>query len=236
MTRGVPFIHIVLVCMLAFSICGCGEVEVEDNLIPDTELHSEIRSSPYLDDAPITVENMLKLIELDATEGGDNPFQTVTRDTPIFDVTGLEYAENLVVLRLGYNRIVDVSPLEGLKNLRRLHLRNNAIVDISPLERLKNLQRLGLDNNELVDINPLAELRILYHLSLDNNNIVDVSPLEGSKNLRWLYLSNNVIVDISPLQGLKNLQELDLTGNPLSDDSKKRIIPIIEANGTKVSY
>lgn len=203
MTRSIPFIHIVLVCLLAFSIFGCGEVEdeVEDDLIPDIELHYEIRASPYLDfDAPITAANMLKLIELDATAGGDSTLETITQDTPIFDVTGLEYAQNLVVLHLRYNRIVDVNPLEGLKNLQRLDLRSNRIVDVSPFEGLKNLRWLYLSKNAIVDVSPLEGLRNLQKLWLDNNELVDINPLAKLQILNELYLDNNNIVDVSPLK------------------------------------
>ena len=112
MARSIPLISIVLICVLSFSMFGCNYL-VEDNLIPDVELRSEIEWELNIpNDTPITAEDMLKLTELDAEYSygaldslfGDD-------DTPISNLTGLEYAENLVVLNLNNNNIVDVSSL-----------------------------------------------------------------------------------------------------------------------------
>ena len=195
MTRSAPVLCIVLVCTLSFSIFGCDYL-VEDNLIPDVELRYKIRSELYIrseirsDHPPITEADMLKLTELDASHGGF--WDVAAKAKPISDLTGLEYAENLVVLNLRGNRIRDVSPLEELENLKELNLSSNELINIRMLTGLENLEELDL--------------------------------------------SSNGIMDISPLAGLENLQELDLRYNPLSIDSKKRIIPIIGANGTEVLY
>ncbi|RKU22913.1 hypothetical protein C6500_02860 [Candidatus Poribacteria bacterium] len=292
MTSGIRLISLVLVCLLSFSMFGCGESDNSvdrfglfdpDSLIHDAELRSKIRWELEIYDTPITAADMLKLTKLDAKFEPNRTFLAIFPagdDLPIFNVTGLEHAENLVTLNFGSNGLTDVSPLQGLKNLkelelhynslldisplkelenlevlwlsgngfvnispltelknlRRLSLSRTALVDVSPLTELKNLRKLWLERNELVDIRSLAGLKNLNQLHLDSNELIDISPLEGLKNLRWLLLSNNNIVDVTPLMGLKNLQELDLTDNPLSDDSKKLIIPIIEANGTKVLY
>ncbi|MDE0400074.1 MAG: leucine-rich repeat domain-containing protein, partial [Candidatus Poribacteria bacterium] len=47
------------------------------------------------------------------------------------DLTGLEFATNLIRLDLEENAILDISPLSGLINLTWLDLRNNAISDVS---------------------------------------------------------------------------------------------------------
>ena len=217
MTRSIPLIGIVLVCVLSFSMFGCEERDdsVEDSLIPDDELRSEIRASLSMDfDTTITAEDMLKLTELDAdAEGG---FQALVDSAKISDLTGLEYAENLVVLSLWANHIKDASPLKGLKNLTELNLESNYLLaDVSPLQGLKNLEELNLGGNDIVDINPLAGLKNLQRLWLQENELVDVSPLEGLENLQRLDLSNNEIVDVSPLEGLKKLQTLWLEKNEI---------------------
>ncbi len=175
MIRSVPVISTVLVCLLSFSMFGCGEAEdlVE---IPDDALHTQINRALYLpDDASITATDMLRLTKLDASQSDFANFLGAllggsSASTSISDLTGLQYAENLVVL------------------------------------------------------------------DLDNNNIVDISLLAGLTSLSELDLDDNAIVDISPLAGLINLQKLDIRGNPRSVDSQKRIIHIIEANGTEVLY
>ena len=235
MTKNISLISIVLVCVLFFLMFGCGSL-FDENVIPDAKLRYEIGRTLHEDgNAKITADDMLELITLDAEYHAF--WDVILGETPISNLAGLEYAENLVVLLLMTNSISDVSPLAGLKNLKELKLRDNRIMDVSPLAGLKNLKELDLGGNHIVDDYVVA----VPPLSVETNNLggtalVDVSPLEGLKNLRWLYLNDNHIVDVSPLAGLKNLQKLDLRNNPLSDDSKNLIIPIIKANGTEVLY
>ena len=230
MTRSIPLIIIVLVCVLFFLMFGCGSL-FDENVIPDTKLRYEIGRTLHEDGkAKITADDMLELITLDAEY---HQFWDSFDHRPISNLAGLEYAENLKVLILASNSISDVSPLAGLKNLRVLNLRNNYqnyLVDRSP----EGIVHTPLEG--IVDISPLEGLNNLRELNLSDNNILDVSPLEGLKKLQWLYLNDNDVVDVSPLAGLKKLQKLDLTNNPLSDDSKNLIIPIIEANGTEVLF
>ncbi|MDE0400342.1 MAG: hypothetical protein OXL96_21310 [Candidatus Poribacteria bacterium] len=124
MTRRIPVLSIVLVCILSFSLFGCTEADdpVEEIFIPDAQLHREIRRNlNFPNDTPITVVTMRALTELNAKfislplieifvvlAGGEF-------DEPISDLTGLEYAEHLVVLNLSDNNIVDVNPLAELK-------------------------------------------------------------------------------------------------------------------------
>ena len=229
MTKSIPLISIVLVCVLFFLMFGCGSL-FDENVIPDAKLRHEIGMILHEDgDAKITADDMLELITLDAEY--HQFWDSLADHKPISNLAGLEYAENLRVLLLPSNTISDVSPLEGLNNLRELSLRNNYHTYLAGinLERIVSIERT-------LDISPLKGLKSLEELNLSDNTIVDVSPLEGLNNLRDLNLSNSNIVDISSLEGLNNLQKLDLTNNPLSDDSKNLIIPIIEANGTEVLF
>ena len=232
MTRSIPLIRIFLVSVLFFLMFGCGSL-FDENVIPDAKLRYEIGVTLHDDYSTpkITAEDMLELIILDAEY--HQFWDSLTGDSPISNLAGLEYAENLRVLILASNSISDVSPLEGLNNLIELNLRNNYqnyLVDTSP----EGIVHIPLEG--IVDISPLEGLNNLIELNLSDNNILDVSPLEELNNLQWLYLNDNDVIDVSPLAGLKNLQKLDLRNNPLSDDSKNLIIPIIEANGTKVLY
>lgn len=230
MTRSIPRISIFLVSILFFLMFGCGS-PFDENVIPDAKLRYEIGTFLHEDgNAKITADDMLGLIKLDAEY---HQFWDSFNHSPISNLAGLEYAENLRVLILASNSISDVSPLEGLKNLRVLNLRNNYqnyLVDTSP----EGIVHIPLEG--IVDISPLEGLNNLIELNLSDNNILDVSPLEGLNNLQRLYLNDNDVVDVSPLAGLKNLQKLDLRNNPLSDNSKNLIIPIIKANGAEVLY
>ena len=181
----------------------------------------------------------------------------------IHNLTGLEFAANLIELRLGDNRILDLSPLEGLQNLtvldlhlnRRilnltplknltnltwLSLRMNQIADVSPLKNLVKLTYLNLDDNyKISGVSPLKNLTNLRYLSLDENQISDVSPLKNLTNLTFLALDDNKISDVSPLKNLTNLRELDLNDNKnISDVSPLKNLTnltFLELHGNRIS-
>jgi internalin A len=70
----------------------------------------------------------------------------------IVDLTGLEYATRLVILRLQNNQIEDISPLTNLTSLTFLLLDNNQISDVSPLISNPGLSQgdeVYLSNNPL---------------------------------------------------------------------------------------
>ena len=75
-------------------------------------------------------EDMLGLTELNASSKG------------IVELAGLEYATNLIHLKLYSNRISDILALSNLKNLKTLLLHNNQISNISAVSGLANLTEL----------------------------------------------------------------------------------------------
>lgn len=87
----------------------------------------------------------------------------------IANLTGLEYARNIMLLSLAFNQINNIQPLSGLRNLKVLNLAFNQISDISALSGLENLVILNLAFNQ----------------------VSDISPLFGLPNLRWLLLIGN---------------------------------------------
>ena len=166
--------------------------------IPDPNLRAAVAEtlgkSP---NAPITVEEMEKLGELDVPNRG------------IQDLTGLQFAINLDVLDLDNNQISDLSPLTSLTNLRRLDFEDNPVPDISPVRNLTNLTRLWFHNTQVSDLSPLARL-----INLDNiwfsagAKVSDLSPLAGLINLRIIHAGGHSISDLSPLAGLTKLEHI----------------------------
>ena len=127
----------------------------------------------------------------------------------IHNLTGLEFAINLIELHLGRNKVSDVSPLSNLTKLTYLDLGLNwQISDISPLKNLTNLTFLNLRINRISDISPLENLKNLIELDLRENKISDISPLSALMRLRYLDVQHNLLLDISPLSKLKNLTHL----------------------------
>ena len=112
-----------------------------------------------------TSVDMLALEYLDASNKG------------IADLTGLEYALNLITLKLNSNSIVDITPLGGLIKLETLYLYGNDIVDITAVSDLENLSYLHLSYNEIAAIPDLSNLTKLEKLYLHHNKISDICPL-----------------------------------------------------------
>jgi len=198
--------------------------------IPDTNLRAAIAEALGKGpNTPITVEEMERLRELDGRRRG------------IQDLTGLQFATNLHVLRLYKNQVSDLSLLAGLVNLTFLYFAGNNASDLSPLAGLINLKTLDFNGNNVSDLSPLAGLINLEWVHSWNNPISDLLPLAGLTKLKGidfcgghisdltplarltglkeLYLVNNEISDISPLAGLTGLTRLDISENEIADVS-----------------
>jgi len=174
--------------------------------IPDANLRAEIEDA--LDKASgetITRGDMSNLTEVSA--GSAN----------ISDLTGLEFATNLLSLYLFNNTISDVSSLSGLTSLTSLTLRRNSITDISPLSGLTNLSRLRLEENSITDVSALSGLTNLTSLLLYSNRISDLSPLVANT-------------------GLGSGDRVDVRDNPLSDASINTHIPALQDRGVTVRF
>ena len=145
----------------------------------------------------------------------------------IRDLTGLEYAVNLISLSLERNELSDctqpctqtpvLTPLAGLTQLATLGLYRNQISDLTPLAGLPYLRTLDVSTNRISDLTPLARLTSLTTLELADNRISDLMPLAGLIHLTMLPLQGNRITDLSPLAGLTAVTNLFLNNNPVTD-------------------
>ena len=217
-------------CLCTFiALCNwSGVASAQIVEIPDPNLKRAIQET--LDMAnDITVADMLQLTELEV------------RQKQIADLTGLEYATNLIGITLPYNEISDLTPLARLMRLEYLWLWGNPISDLFPLMNLTALKRIdlagcqisdislfanltqltyiNLRGNRIADISALTNLNQLIKLRLDSNQIVDVGSLANLTLLEHLEIRNNFIVDIQPLANLENLMDLKISDNPIRDFS-----------------
>ena len=219
-------------CLCTFiALCNWGGVASAQIVeMPDLNLKQAVREALALsDEIPLTQPEMLRLKTLDA------------RDRQIADLTGLEYATNLIRITLPYNEISDLTPLARLMRLEYLWLWGNPISDLFPLMNLTALKRIdlagcqisdislfanltqltyiNLRGNRIADISALTNLNQLIKLRLDSNQIVDVGSLANLTLLEHLEIRNNFIVDIQPLANLENLMDLKISDNPIRDFS-----------------
>ena len=199
--RKVSILALAILCIVGAA------VEAEDPVyFADANLKQAVKDALNIETDP-TEAQMASLGPLHAKHRG------------IVDITGLEYATNLGLLRLGDNQIVDISALSGLTLLWHLNLDDNQISDISVLSGMTNLEYLTLNYNQISDISPLSGMTNLEILRLSANQISNISALSGITNLTQLRLDGNPISDISALSGLTNLTLLSLVENQISDIS-----------------
>ena len=207
------------------------EVQEEPVYFADPNLESAIREELNMTDTTLYeylyASDLQFLLELDAFGRG------------IVDLTGLEYATNLVKLNLAANGIDDISQLASLTKLTTLYLGFNKISNLSALAGLTKLEILDLEANQIGDISPLSDLTKLSHLLLSDNQIGNIFPLSSltgliqlelngnqithidvfwllPDNITLLKLGGNQIVDISPLSDLTSLTDLELRANNIS--------------------
>ena len=174
--------------------------------IPDPNLREAIAKA--LGKAPntrITADEMARLTRLEAHNGN------------ISDLTGLEFATELQVIKCNNNLISDLSPLAGLIRLSMIELGRNAIRDLSPITGLINLNHLHIGHNLISDLSPLEALINLHHLGISDNIIYDLSPLSGLIKLNSIGMSRNPPADLSPLTGLISLTRFHSWGTPILD-------------------
>ena len=214
------------VCVIFLTLPRIAYAQIVD--IPDPNLRTilELALGKEAGD-DITQAEMASLKSLDALKSNIN------------DLTGLEFAINLMKIELRGNRISDVSPLKNLTNLTKLRLgTNRKISDVSPLKNLTNLTFLDIDSNQISDVSPLKVLTNLTWLDLDDNRISDVSSLKVLTNLTYLDLDGNQISDVSPLKVLTNLTFLDVDDNQISDMSPLSVLiklRVLDLEGNKLS-
>ena len=136
--------------------------------------------------------------------------RTISEETPIKDLSGLENFTSLETLDLSNHAVTDILPLAGLTKLTALSLAGNPVVDVSPLAGLTDLQLLVLSGSQAQDYSALSNLVNLQVLMLDNSTITDLTPLLALTNLRQLYLAKTSVEDLSSLETIyPNLDQKD---------------------------
>ena len=198
--------HATLIFVCALMLCATLHATAQVVNIPDASLRTALAEHLGKEEgAQITREELATLTEFHADDLG------------ISDLTGLEFAVNLVRIELRHNAIADLAPFASLVALANIKLRGNNISDITPLAQLVNVEWLGLEENNITDVSPLTRLAKLDGVGLNHNPVSDLAPLSGLVHLNRLGLNHCKLVDISPLAGLIGLERLELGGNSISD-------------------
>ena len=212
----ISFSRFLILSVVAILLIPHASAQVVE--IPDPNLERAIREELELSsEVPVTQQEMLRLRDLEAGQ------------REITDLTGLEFASNLIGLFVSGNWTVnssssasslDLSPLLDLTELKFVLIHRVRLSDITPLAKLTQLKGLILVQNGIRDITPLAELVNLDGLTLLENPVADLSALANLTQLKDLQIrGTDRITDITPLANLTNLIALNLQGNEIVDIS-----------------
>ena len=202
--------------------------------IPDTNLRAALaRMLGQHPDKPITVSQMEQFNSFGYegyTINGVSVKGESLRlfDLGITDLTGLEYAINLIELIIPGNEFSDLTPLSNLNKLEILVIAHNKVSDLSPIANLLKLHILSLGRNKVSDLSPITNLPNLRHLSIRDSLISDLSPLVNLTQLEEFYGGDSPLTDISVLADMENLIRVGMWGPRLRDMSPLVNLPNIE--------
>ncbi|MDU1413977.1 MAG: leucine-rich repeat domain-containing protein [Clostridium sp.] len=172
----------------------------------------------------ITKDEMLTLTELCSD---DLPLITTKKEEKcrgIADLSGLEYAKNLKVIKFSANEISDLSPIKDLTNLEFLEVYRNEISDLTPLKNLKNLEHLDIYNNAgIIDLSPISNLTKLKWIDMHYCNRrtakVTAQHLSNLTEIEFLSIDDNYIDDLSFIKNMTKLKTFSCNNNYVTDFS-----------------
>jgi formylglycine-generating enzyme required for sulfatase activity len=172
--------------------------------IPDPGLNAAIREALEQPNGPLTEQDLLSLINLDAS----------SRD--VSSVEGLEAARNLERLFLDSNRLTNFSLPGTLTNLVELNLGSNPLTNCSLPGGLANLATLNIEFCSLIRLTLPTGLTGLTELDLGVNGLTSLAVPADATNLAALSLFFNQLTNMTLPSGLKRLGSLDLDENRLT--------------------
>lgn len=197
--------------------------------IPDPVLKQEILAALKLPvGTELTKSDMERLTSLRITQ--------TTSPTLISDLSGLEYATNLLTFSIiDKSDLTDFSPLEQLTNLTYVTLQTNALTnanfpDLSKNQGIKflDLTATGIDDSVMPKI---AKLRELNSLHLDRNmGITTIEPLKTLPSLKILFIQFCGVTDfrsVVEFPALKNLSAFGQNtgrGDEPTDISRSKLV------------
>ena len=196
----------IIALSILLSITLCPPLSSQQVEISDLNLRAAIADALGIPrGSPITQDDMNRLTHLNVRGQG------------IMNLTGLEFATNLIYLLIAENPTIDLGPIAGLTKLEHLIMWSIPRLGITPLANLTTLRDLAVAGCDIDDISPLGTLTQLTDLNLRFNQIIDITPLANLTNLEGLRLNNNRITNVAALAGLTSLEFLEIQYNQIAD-------------------
>ena len=186
-----------------WAACAAGGDAVA---IADPSLEAAVRAELERTDGPLSCDDLAVLTIL------------VAEGVGIASLAGLQYATNLVTLRVNENAIGDLWPLAGLTTIEHLQFHDNRVSDPTPLADLLALRVVMLGDNPIDSIEVLRDKHALRFVGAARTTITDLSPLADKDQLIYLWVNGaSNVTDFSPLAGLSALETLLIGGTAFGD-------------------
>jgi Leucine-rich repeat (LRR) protein len=164
-------------------------------------------------------------------------------NTPVDDLSSLQYSASLREINCSYTLIEDLSPLHRLVGLTRLDisglrvsridfiselpklemlaLSHTRVSDIDKLSMLTGLEELDISSTPVMTLAPVAELTKLKFLNCDRTAVSSLEPLKGLTNLAGLKISYTKVESLGPMAGLQNLKRIYWESDKLFPEEKE---------------
>lgn len=222
------------------------EGEETDITFKDSTLENEVKKELNLtENEHVTTVNILNLRKLVSSGSG------------ITDLTGLEYAKNLMLITFNDNQIDSLKPLEKLEllssvglennpkltlddvlalpNLTELNLSNNPnMKDFSKLSVYSEMRNLWLNNSNLSNIDFVETMHVLKEIHLDNNHLTTIDKLD-SDFLTKLFVNNNKITSLDHVKNISQIQSILIDNNELTSIINLPTLKGLSANSNKIT-
>ena len=187
--------------LLIVLVLGVTKMQGQEVFIPDPGLNSAVRDAVEKPTGPLTVQDMLGMVKLNANQRG------------VRSLEGLEAASNLVWLSLSENSLAHFITPNTLTNLNYLDLSHNLFENFPEIGNLMSLEALYLVANQLTNGALPLGLTRLGTLDLNNNQLRSFILPTDTTNLQSINLDINYLTNCTLPVGLNKLQELNISFN-----------------------
>ena len=181
--------------------------------IPDAGLKDIIKEALGTTDDDISCEQMRSLTELEIINSTE-PIPGIPNPPAIIeDLTGLEYAINLVDLTVSNiidnpDEALELSFLENMSELETLSLNADTYNDLSPLTNLSSLRSLSFafaNFDDEADLSVIGTLETLENLAFAEGGTIDITAFADAPSLERLSFNAVEISDFDAISEFTNL-------------------------------
>ncbi len=152
-------------------------------------------------------------------------------DTPVDDLSPLNYSTTLKELNCSFTLISDLSSISGLVNLESLECNGIKITDLAFTENMQKLKTLDCSDTRIIELSPLKHLGALESFDISETKITNLDSIVYAGTLKYLNCENSSITSIEPLGKLENLEVLRISNTEINN-----LISLNEAENLRKIY